>query len=146
VNKVIGDDFSDLNSRIVIKNNNIRNDVSESKANAQANLISTMQSVEFFKDNIKLKEEKTYVIEMNLYNINQKYKEYDIKKSLKQNNIQIVKIELLENPITGIHEERAKLTIRIKESDISKAENIFYDMNIRAEEEEDESNTNIIKN
>jgi hypothetical protein len=47
-------------------------DVSMSKANAQANLTSILQRPEFYSDSIKLKEEETYVIEMNLYKIEQK--------------------------------------------------------------------------
>jgi dolichol-phosphate mannosyltransferase len=47
-------------------------DGSMSKANAQANLTSILQRPEFYSDNIKLKDEETYVIEMNLYKIDQK--------------------------------------------------------------------------
>lgn len=114
-------------------------DASVSKANAQANLTSILQRPEFYSDNIKLKEEETYVIEMNLYKIDQKYKEYDIKKRLTNNNIQVVKIELRENPITGAHEEYAKLIIRIKERQVKIAYNILQQMNIKVVNVEDES-------
>jgi len=114
-------------------------DVPISKANAQANLTSTLQRPKFYYDSIKLKEEETYVIEMNLYKVNQKYKEYDIKKRLMNNNIQIVKIELRENPITGVHEENAKLIVRIKESQVKIAYNLLEQMDIKVVNVEDES-------
>lgn len=54
-------------------------------------------------------------------------------------NIQIVKIELRQNPITGSHEENAKLIIRIKESQVKMAYNILQQMNIKVVNVEDES-------
>jgi hypothetical protein len=61
---------SEITSKDIIYDN--MTDFSISKANAQANLTSILQRPEFYSDNIKLKEEETYVIEMNLYKIEQK--------------------------------------------------------------------------
>jgi len=58
---------------------------------------------------------------------------------LMNSNIQIVKIELRENPITGSHEENAKLIIRVKESQINIAYNVLQKMNIKVVNIEDES-------
>jgi len=61
---------TEITSKNIIYDN--MTDVSMSKANAQANLTSILQRPEFYSDNIKLKDEETYVIEMNLYKIDQK--------------------------------------------------------------------------
>lgn len=91
---------------------------SYSRANAQANLTSSLQNPEFFEKNLKYKEQIPEVIELKLYNIQQKYNADMIKKSLTEENIQVVKIDLNHNPITGKHDGKAKLIVRVKESNI----------------------------
>jgi hypothetical protein len=67
---------------------------SYSRANAQANLTSSLQNPEFYEKNLKFKEQNPEVIELKLYNIQQKYTADIIKKSLSRENIQVVKIDV----------------------------------------------------
>merc|ERR1712000_700371 len=99
---------------------------SYSRANAQANLTSSLQNPEFYEKNLKFKEQIPEVIELKLYNIKQQYNADIIRQSLSKENIQVVKIDLQYNPITGEHDGKAKLTMRLKKSNINTAYGILY--------------------
>jgi len=93
----------------------VKNQKSNSMAQKQAHLASSMHPESFYRGNIESGKDETHVVKLDLSNIPRNMSMGDLKRHL--SNFKVIELEATHDVTTGLHNTNANLKLRVKDTD-----------------------------
>lgn len=95
----------------------VKNQKSNSMAQKQAHLASSLHPTSFYRGNIESAKDETHVVKLDLSNIPRNMSVNDLKRQL--SSFKIIELEATHDVTTGRHNTLASLKLRVKDTDMN---------------------------